>query len=50
MASRAIKQHRERLEGVARFGADLLAVFRYLVASDRDDMEESEFILLNLIG
>ncbi|MBV6753015.1 hypothetical protein KV580_22080 [Pseudomonas chlororaphis] len=30
--------------------AEALAVFRYLVASDRDDMEESEAILCNLIG
>ncbi|VVQ12229.1 hypothetical protein PS914_05331 [Pseudomonas fluorescens] len=29
---------------------EALAVFRYLVASDRDDMEESEAILFNLIG
>jgi len=29
---------------------EALAVFRYLVASDRDDMKESEAILLNLIG
>lgn len=30
--------------------AEALAVFRYLVASDRDDMAESEAIMLNLIG
>lgn len=30
--------------------AEALAVFRYLVASDRDDMAESEAILCNLIG
>ncbi len=30
--------------------AEALAVFRYLVASERDDMEESEAILCNLIG
>ncbi|WP_454838332.1 hypothetical protein [Pseudomonas mohnii] len=29
---------------------EALAVFRYLVASDRDDMAESEAILCNLIG
>lgn len=30
--------------------AEALAVFRYLVASDRGDMKESEAIMLNLIG
>jgi hypothetical protein len=30
--------------------AEALAVFRYLVASDRDDMAEAEAILCNLIG
>ncbi|MFB6403308.1 hypothetical protein [Pseudomonas putida] len=30
--------------------AEALAVFRYLVASQRDDMPESEAILINLIG
>lgn len=30
--------------------AEALAVFRYLVASDRDCMAESESILCNLIG
>jgi len=30
--------------------AEALAVFRYLVASDRDDMPEAEAILRNLIG
>ena len=30
--------------------AEALAVFRYLVASDRDDMPEAEAILCNLIG
>ncbi|GAA0417920.1 hypothetical protein GCM10008969_46450 [Pseudomonas veronii subsp. inensis] len=30
--------------------AEALAVFRYMVASDRDDMAESEAIMLNLIG
>jgi hypothetical protein len=30
--------------------AEALAVFRYLVASDRNDMEEAEAILCNLIG
>ncbi|MDF2489696.1 MAG: hypothetical protein K0S77_2318 [Pseudomonas sp.] len=30
--------------------AEALAVFRYLVASERDDMAESEAILCNLIG
>ncbi|WP_257604435.1 hypothetical protein [Pseudomonas sp. UMAB-08] len=29
---------------------EALAVFRYLVSSDRNDMEESEAIMLNLIG
>ncbi|WP_258715796.1 hypothetical protein [Pseudomonas sp. B21-012] len=30
--------------------AEALAVFRYLIASQRDDMAESEAILCNLIG
>jgi hypothetical protein len=30
--------------------AEALAVFRYLIASERDDLEESEAILCNLIG
>lgn len=30
--------------------AEALAVFRYLIASERDDMAESEAILFNLIG
>jgi hypothetical protein len=30
--------------------AEALAVFRYLIASDRDDMPEAEAILCNLIG
>jgi len=30
--------------------AEALTVFRYLIASDRDDMAESEAIMLNLIG
>ncbi len=30
--------------------AEALAVFRYLIASQRDDMPESEAILINLIG
>jgi hypothetical protein len=30
--------------------AEALAVFRYLVSSDRDDMPEAEAILCNLIG
>lgn len=30
--------------------AEALAVFRYLIASDRDDMAEAEAILCNLIG
>lgn len=30
--------------------AEALAVFRYLIASERDDMAESESILCNLIG
>lgn len=30
--------------------AEALAVFRYLIASELDDMAESEAILFNLIG
>ena len=30
--------------------AEALAVFRYLIASERDDMAEAEAILCNLIG
>ena len=33
-----------------RVKAEALAVFRYLIASQRDDMAESEAILCNLIG
>ncbi|MBV4516378.1 hypothetical protein HU758_014365 [Pseudomonas sp. RW1P2] len=34
----------------SRDKAEALAVFRYLIASQRDDMPESEAILINLIG
>lgn len=39
-----------RAEIRPRDKAEALAVFRYLIASDCDDMAEAESILCNLIG